>query len=103
MCVCVVDMKHAYFSNCFIICLPSFFPITKVIIELVVKYNSCLCIIFVLVIIDKYNLIYVLVYRNILMYSNKNFMNIGSLNFTGRQSYSKLHLRTHESGTPLIE
>ena len=41
-------MKHSYFSNYFIICLPSFFSIIIVIIELFVVY--CLRIIFVLVI-----------------------------------------------------
>ena len=28
-----IDMKHSYFSNYFIICLPSFFSKIKVIIE----------------------------------------------------------------------
>ena len=31
-----IDMKHSYFSNYFIFCLPSFFSIIKVIIELFV-------------------------------------------------------------------
>ena len=31
-----IDMKHSNFTDCFIICLPSFFPIIEVIIELFV-------------------------------------------------------------------
>ena len=42
-------MKHSYFTNYFIICLPSFFSIIKVIIELFVVYIICLCTITVLV------------------------------------------------------
>ena len=46
-------MKHSYFSNYFIICLLSIFSVVEIIIELFVylpKYNSCLCIIFVLIV-----------------------------------------------------
>ena len=56
-------MKHSYFSNYFITCLPSFFSIIKVIIELLFMFThnffSCY--------IDNSNFVYVLVHRNILM------------------------------------
>ena len=40
-----IDMKHSYFSNYFITCLPSFFSIIKVIIELLFMFthNFCSC------------------------------------------------------------
>ena len=49
-----IDMKHSYFSNYFIICLQSIFSVVEIVIELFVvcqKLNSCLCIIFVLIVI----------------------------------------------------
>ena len=41
-----IDTKHSYFSNYFIICLPSSFSAVEIIFELccLPKYNSCLCI-----------------------------------------------------------
>ena len=44
-----IDMKHSYFSNYFIICLPSLFSVVKVIIELFVYQNikKCSCIVVV--------------------------------------------------------
>ena len=44
-----IDMKHSYFSNYFIICLPSLFSVVKVIIELFVCQNikKCSCIVVV--------------------------------------------------------
>ena len=48
-----IDMKHSYFSNYFILCLPSIFSVDEIIIELFLvcqKFNSCSCIIFVLII-----------------------------------------------------
>ena len=40
-----IDMKHSYLSNYFVICLQSIF-----VVEVKQKNNSCLCIIFVLLI-----------------------------------------------------
>ena len=56
-------MKLSYFSNYFIICLPSFFSIIKVIIEFMFTHNFCSCY------IDKSNFVCVFVHRNILMYN----------------------------------
>ena len=49
-----IDMKHSYFSNYFIICLQSIFSVVEIKIETVCclpKMNSCLCVIFVLLVI----------------------------------------------------
>ena len=38
-----IDMKHSYFSNYFILCLPSIFSVVEIIIELFVvcMHNIC--------------------------------------------------------------
>ena len=47
-----IDLKHSYFSNYYIICLPSIFSVVEIIIEKFIVCqklaNSCLCIIFFL-------------------------------------------------------
>ena len=60
-------MKHSYFTNYFIICLPSFFSIIKVIIELfVVNIIYVYAQLLFLLYKDKSNFVYALVSKCII-------------------------------------
>ena len=63
-------MKHSYFSNYFIICLPSFFLLLKLYLNcLLFNIINVYAYFLFLLYKDKSNFVYVLVHRNILMYN----------------------------------